>query len=180
MKKILLSAALLLAATQAGAAVSLADGLSAGSYSQSGAWGTDTAQSLFNGGSWNSGNFGTQWAQVDLGSSLGIGEISFLTNQYPSGVTSYSVYVSNSAIGSGYGSLTAVDSFSGPTSTGTPISFNFSTPVTGRYVEIVANGGQSWTALSQARVMAAVPEASTYGMLLLGLGLVGIVARRKA
>lgn len=182
MKKIILSAALLLAtaAAQASAPVSLADGLSAGSYSESGSWNGGTAQSLFNGGSWNAGAHGTQWAQVDLGNSFGIGEVSFTTNQVPDGFTWYSVYVSNSAIGYGYGSLSAAASVSGPTVSGTPISFSFSTPVTGRYVEIVANGGPSWTAISNGKVLSAVPEASTYGMLLLGLGLIGVVARRKA
>jgi len=47
-----------------------------------------------------------------------------------------------------------------------------------------ANGASTFTlaadgALSFAAPVAAVPEASTYGMMLAGLGLVGFMARRR-
>ncbi|MTW31849.1 PEPxxWA-CTERM sorting domain-containing protein [Pseudoduganella danionis] len=48
----------------------------------------------------------------------------------------------------------------------------------GRYVEILAYGGQSWTALSNVNVTA-VPEPETYAMMLAGLALVGAISRRK-
>ncbi|OEZ63866.1 PEP-CTERM motif protein [Duganella sp. HH105] len=114
--------------------------------------------------------------QVDLLSSKDIASVSYILDMFPNGHVNQQIYVSDSAIGANWSSLTAVSSFDGAGAVGMPIVQNFAAH--GRYLEIVANGGPSWTALSSAAVTA-VPEPGSYAMLLAGLGLVGFVARRR-
>jgi len=128
---------------------SCATGLSAVNYSQSGIDLGQGAQTAFNGGIWNAGASGAQWVQVDLAIDQSISEVQFYTAQSPDGATSYSVYVAPSPIGSAYGVLTPVASTSGNTVNLQQITLPF-TPVTGRFVEIVANGGPSLTGLQNA------------------------------
>lgn len=178
MKNVFAVSALFLALCSGGAhaSSSVAAGLSSASYSQSGGCGA-TPQGAFNGGGWNKCGFGDGWIQVDLGTSMAINEVSFYTNQLPAGLTAYSVFVSDSAIGHSWSALSPVASASKNTSSGTLIDFQF-TPASGRYVEILANGGPSWTAITNVNVQA-VPEPETYALLLAGLGLVGAVGRRR-
>ncbi|HLO95883.1 MAG TPA: discoidin domain-containing protein [Burkholderiaceae bacterium] len=167
------------AALQADAAV-ISSGLDAGSYTQSGSWAGHNAQSAFNGGGWNSGNWGTQWIQVDLGSTQAISGLHFRLDQLPAGVTWHQIFVSDTAIGGSWSALSAVASRSGWSNNGELENFSFS--ATGRYVEIVANGGPSWTALGEVQVFgpdATVPEPATYLLSLLGLGLAGLAAKRR-
>jgi hypothetical protein len=105
------------------------------------------------------GNYGNGWIQVDLGASMAINEVSFKTGQLPDGVTAYSVFVSDSAIGHSWSALSPVASASNYTVSDTLIDFHFA-PASGRYVEILANGGPSWTYIHDVNVMAAVPEPS--------------------
>ena len=95
------------------------------------------AESAFNGGFWNAGNFGDQWIQVDLLTSHLVSSVSFATNQEPNGVTSHSVFISDSPIGDDFGLLAPVASRNGFSVTGTQFTFAFS-PSSGRYLEIVA------------------------------------------
>lgn len=167
-------------ALQANAAV-ISSGLDAGNYTQSSSWGGGPgAQSAFNGGDWNAGNWGTQWIQVDLGSVQSISGLQFKLDQAPAGVTWHQIFVSDTAIGFGWSGLSAVASRSGWSANGDLESFSFG--ATGRYVEIVANGGPSWTALGEAKVFgpdATVPEPASYLLALLGLGLAGVAAKRR-
>lgn len=157
------------------ASSSVAAGLASANYSQSGGTG---AQPLFNGGGWNLWSWGDGWIQADLGSSMAINQVSFYTNQWPNGVTAYSVFVSDNVIDHSWSALSPVAYASSFTVSGSLIDFHFA-PVSGRYVEILANGGPSWTSISDVKVMAAVPEPETYALLLAGLGLVGAIARRR-
>ena len=159
------------------AATNVAAGLPSSSYSQSQSWDGHTAETLFNGGSWNAGTGGVQWAQVDLSGTMQISGISYVTDQLPDGISWQKVFISDTPIGDNWGSLTPTANFEGYTTANTPISFNFG-PVSGRYVEIVAYNDGSWTALKSG-VINAVPEPETYAMLLAGLGLVGYAARRR-
>lgn len=158
---------------------SAAAGLSAANYSQSGVYNGANAQSAFNGGGWNAGGFGWQWLQVDLGTVKSISGVSFYTGQLPNGVTSHHVYISNSNIGSNWGSLTAVASHVGYTQNGAFIDLGFA-PVSGQYLEIAVNNGPSWTSIGQVEVSTSpIPEPEAYAMLLAGLSLVGAIVRRR-
>lgn len=153
------------------------EALASTSYSQSGEYMGYNSESAFNGGNWNSGNWGTQWLQVDMGSIQTIDWLSFITDQLPNDVTSHSIYISNSAIGNNWSSLTAVASHNGFTVAGTLLEFSF-TPTSGRFLEIVANNGASWTALSDVNVNStSVPEPSTFA--LVGVGMFGLLAMRR-
>ena len=171
-------ATLALVATSATAGV-VSSGLSSGNYSQSSAWAGNTAQQAFNGNAWNAGGFGTHWIQVDLGAVFDLANLSFVINQAPAGNSWHSVYVDDSSIGANYGSFSAVASRSGPSSAGQVVSLDFS--ATGRYVTIVANGGPSWTALSNVTVSTQdVPEPASILLAAMGLGLAVVTGRRRA
>jgi len=163
-------------AANAHAATNIAANLSSDSYTQSSSWNGFTAATAFNNGAWNAGNFGYQWIQVDLGSVRDIASVQYTLNLLPNNNVVEKIFVSDSAIGHNWSGLTAAASFSGFGSNGDikDLAINAS----GRYVEIVAYGGQSWTALSKVSVTA-VPEPETYAMLLGGLALVGAISRRK-
>ncbi|MYM21939.1 PEP-CTERM sorting domain-containing protein [Duganella sp. FT135W] len=175
---VLAAAALTVFAASSHAADNIAAGLSSGSYTESGSYGGQTAQELFNGGWWSSGNFGTQWVQVDLGSSLSLSSIKYTITMAPNGSIWQNVYVSDTAIGSDWSLLTPIATFADAAGHNAEvITLNLST--SGRYVEIVANGGPSWTGLVDASITA-VPEPTAYLMLLAGISLLGAIARRRA
>lgn len=172
-------AAMLVLGGTARADTNVAAGLPGASYSDSSDWSGLNAAAMFNGGSWNAGDSGTQWVQVDLLGTKQITGLSYVTDQLPDDVITQSVYISDKPIGDNWASLTAVVTYSAYTANNTPINFNFGA-IGGRYVEIVANNGaDSWTALQQGVIMAAVPEPDTYAMMAAGLGLVGLLARRR-
>jgi hypothetical protein len=157
---------------------SLAAGLPDASYSQSWYWpGTDqNAQSAFNGGGWNAGEWGKQWIQVDLLHNQPVNEVSFLTVQSPDGITGYSVFLADTPIGADWARFTPLAAVSGPTTHLTPFDLTFAM-TSGRFLEIVADGGPSWTAVADVRVLPApVPEPA--GMLLMLAGLGVVVAKR--
>lgn len=170
-------ATLALATAGASAGV-VSSGLSSGSYSQSSVWAGQTAQQAFNGNAWNAGGHGTHWIQVDLGAVFDLANLSFVINQQPAGNSWHSVYVDDSSIGANYGSFSAVASRSGPSSAGQVVSLDFS--ASGRYVTIVANGGPSWTALSNVTVSTQdVPEPASILLAAMGLGLAVVTGRRR-
>ncbi|WP_348697385.1 discoidin domain-containing protein [Duganella fentianensis] len=178
MKKTLLASLVALFAVTANtyAATNIAADLSAQSYTQSSTWGGFTARTAFNGGSWNAGSHGYQWLQVDLGEVKNIASVQYTLNLLPNNDVAQKVFVSDSAIGNNWSSLTPVASFSGFGRNGDVLTQSINT--SGRYVEILAYGGQSWTALSNVNVTA-VPEPETYAMLLAGLAMVGAMRRRQ-
>jgi len=170
-------AIVLVALASPASATSVAANLPSDSYSASSLASNSGAAAAFNGANWNAGNYGTQWVQVDLGKNYAINGVSLITDQLPDDVTWQQIYVSDTAIGGSWVDLTAVAGHTGYTATGTLLTFDFSA-ITGRYVEIVANGGASWTALGQITV-SAVPEPSTYAMLLGGLAMLVWGVRRR-
>lgn len=166
-----------------------ADNLSASSYMADSTYAGTSAMAAFNGtGYWNAGNWGTHWIQADMGESHVLSEVMLTIAQSPNGATWHNVYLSDTPIGGNWASLTPVATQSGNTVHGQILDLTF-TPTSGRYLEIVSNGGSSWTALgantpavswTDAGALApAVPEPETYALMLVGLGLIGIVARRN-
>lgn len=125
------------------AATNVAAGLPSSSYTDDQSWNGYNAESLFNGGSWNAGNTGTHWVQVDLLSTRQITGVSYATDQSPNGYSWQNVYISDAPVGGNWSSLSPTVTFGGDTTTNTPISFEFG-PIAGRYVTIVAANEISW------------------------------------
>ena len=106
-----------------------------------------TAESAFNGGIWNAGDYGWHWIQADMGSEQSITQLKITTAQAPNGVSQHQVYSSNSKIGAGYSSLTPIDTHNIYTTHGTVLDILFDTPQLGRFFLILVHGDQSWTAI---------------------------------
>lgn len=136
-----------------------------------------TSQTLFNnpyvefpaplGMGWNAGAYGTQWVQVDLGGGFNISGFHYRTGQVPNGITWQKVFVSDTPIGNSWAQLTPQAERSGYSNNGDVFNLMFNAPVTGRYLEVVANGGPSWTSLSNAQIIGQVPEPMVSVFLLL-------------
>jgi hypothetical protein len=180
LSSVLAAASLAFAAcTSSFAATSVAASLPSSSYSASSTWNGFDAEAVFNGGMWNAGTWGTQWVQVDLGSSVLVSGVSFVTNQVPDGQTWQQLYISNAPIGSQWSLLSPVASLSGFTTNVMPLSFTLA-PTVGRYVTLVMNGGPSWTAAANITVTtSAVPEVQTSLLALAGVGVLGFALQRR-
>lgn len=163
--------------------------LSASSYTADSTYAGTSAMAAFNGtGYWNAGNWGTHWIQADMGSVQALSEVMLTIAQSPNGATWHNVYLSDTPIGDTWQSLTPVATQSGNTTHGQILDLTF-TPTSGRYLEIVSNGGSSWTALGAntpavswtdtGALAPAVPEPESYALMLVGLGLIGVAARRN-
>lgn len=145
-------------------------------------------ESFFNGGYWNAGWWGTYWLQADMGVSHTLSEVKLFTDQMPYGITMYQVYISDTPIGDNWSNLTPVATHNGFTYTSSLIDLTFAAK-SGQYLEIIANGGPSWTALgggdrinwndngSDGGNQNSVPEPDT--IVLLGLGLMGLIIVRR-
>jgi hypothetical protein len=157
-------------------------------YTASRAYEYPMIESFFNGGYWNAGWWGTYWLQADMGVSHTLSEIKLLTDQTPYGITMYQVYLSDTPIGDNWSSMDPVATHNGFTYTSSLIDLKF-TPTAGRYLEIIANGGPSWTALGGGTRIDwndnggnegngnDVPEPGS--MALFGLGMMGFIALRR-
>ncbi len=132
-------------------------GLPGGAYTQLNYYTTATAQSGFNGGTWNYGNFGTAWVQANTGALYTFDEARWTVNENPNGYSTAAVYVSSAPIGGGYTLLTPLVSQAGNTVTGQLMDYTF-TPTVGQYIEFVFYGGNSWTAASSIQGLVLVPE----------------------
>jgi len=163
--------------------------LGSAAYTASAAYQHSMIEAFFNGGYWNAGSWGTYWLQADMGVSHTLSEVKLLTDQLPYGVTDYQVFVSDTAIGWGYGALTAVAHHHGFTYTGTLLDLDFAA-TSGRYLQIVANGGPSWTALgggarvdwvdsTDLGVGGMVPEPASLALVLGGLAIAGLQRGRR-
>lgn len=166
-----------------------ADNLPVSSYSADMTYGGTSAMAAFNGtGYWNAGTWGTHWIQADMGETFVLSEVMLTIAQSPNGATWHQIFLSDAPIGNSWINLTPVAVQSGNTVHGQILDLSFA-PASGRYLEIVSNGGSSWTALGdsqpattwidQGSIAPSVPEPETYALLLAGLGLVGLQLRRR-
>ncbi len=174
-------------ASQAAPVVS--SGLAGSAYSQSSAWNGNSAQTAFNGGGWNSGDFAKAWLQVDLGQVMDLSGLSLVAKRLPrTGFSSFDVYVSNTAIGGAWDQLTAAASYAGSVTHDQALNLNFSG--TGRFVELVVvngngfgGGNNSWTAVGDVKVFGAnpaqVPEPASYALVALALGAAALARRQR-
>ena len=155
--------------------------LSAGSYTADRAGG-GSAQSVFNGGYWNAGTWGVHWVQADMGSTQTLSEVRLTVDVLPWTTTWQNVYLSDTPIEYGWGSLTPVASRTGYTSQYQQFSLSFAA-TSGRYLQVVSYGGASWTALGDGAGRSnwtdpgssgpgggQVPEPSSLALALVALG----------
>lgn len=165
--------------------------LSAGSYIEDRAGG-GSAQSVFNGGYWNAGTWGVHWVQADMGSTQTLTEVRLTVDVMPWTTTWQNIYLSDTPIEHGWGSLTPVASRSGYTSQFQQFSLSFAA-ASGRFLQVVSYGGASWTALgdgagrsnwtdpgSSGAGGGQVPEPSSLALALVALGSVTAFRRARA
>ncbi len=158
-------------------AASIAEALPDANYTASMSWNGHNARDAFNGSLWISGDYGIQWLQVDLGSDQQISQVSFVTGQSPDGPTWEKVYFSDHSIGSSWGSMTDVASFSGYTTASTPLIAKLPN-LTARFLQIVVDGGRSWTSLGRVSVTA-VPEPDASHLAIAALFAMGIARKLR-
>ena len=170
--------------------------LAAGSYSADSAAGGSSAQSVFNGGYWNAGSHGNHWVQADMGASFTLSQVRYAVDVLPASSTTQWVFLSDSPIGNLWSTLTAVASRSAYTTKYQQFELDFAA-TSGRYLQIVSQGGASWTALGDEFARSnwvdpavqgaggaaggSVPEPSSWALVVLALaGLVRSQRRRAA
>ncbi|MFM5890374.1 MAG: discoidin domain-containing protein, partial [Dolichospermum sp.] len=101
--------------------------------------------------SWNSGNYASQWIEVDLGQEYHLYSIQLLINQQPGGYTTHEVWVSNQSISNSYTGATLAKTFQGFTSAGW-LESDFSNSTKGRYVQVKTVSSPSWIAWVEIQI----------------------------
>ena len=97
-------------------------------------------------GYWNSGRFGQDWIEVDLGQQYSLNSIKLKVAQSPAGYTEHEIRISDRPIGQTPNGAILTNTFRGNTSTGQLLEGNFSNNATGRYVQVKTVKSTSWTA----------------------------------
>jgi hypothetical protein len=148
-----------------------------------------SAQSVFNGGYWNAGSHGFHWVQADMGATFTLSQVRFSVDVLPANTTTQKIFLSDTPIGNGWVSLAPVASRSDYTVKYQAFALDFPVVASGRYLQVVTNGGSSWAALGDeyarsnwidpAPQMPAVPEPAALWLMLIGLASV-LWRRRQA
>jgi hypothetical protein len=147
-----------------------------------------SAQTAFNGSYWNANGGGSHWVQADMGARFTLSQVRYAVGVLPANVTWQNIYLSDTPIGNLWESLTPVASRTGYTEAYDQFTLIFASPATGRYLQVVSNGGASWTALGDPYGRSnwvdpvvqgnAVPEPS--GLSLSLAALAALIWRRRA
>lgn len=158
-----------------------ADDLQASAYSADATAG-GSAQSVFNGGYWNAGSHGSHWVQADMGAVFTLSQVRFSVDVLPANTTTQLIFLSDAPIGNSWAGMTAVASRSAYTVKYQAFVLDFASPASGRYLQVVTNGGGSWAALGDefprsnwvdpAPQLPAVPEPAALSLMLAGLAAV--------
>jgi PEP-CTERM motif len=181
----LLVATLVAAASQTALAAPIispyADDLPSAAYSADATAG-GSAESVFNGGYWNAGGHGSHWVQADMGAVFTLSQVRFSVDVMPANTTTQLIFLSDSPIGDNWDEMTPVASRSAHTEQYWSFQLDFASLASGRYLQVVTNGGASWAALGGGSVRSnwidpapqppAVPEPATVGLLMAGLAAV--------
>lgn len=100
------------------------------------------------GTSWIANSGGSQWIEIDLGSSITVRKVRLLTEQSPSGNTVHEIYLGASPAPS-----TLVKTFTGSTTTGQWLDETFVTsPPSGRYLRVLTSTSPSWRAWREIEI----------------------------
>ncbi len=152
--------------------------LPAGAYTADAVAG-GSAQSVFNGGYWNAGSHGFHWVQADMGATFTLSQVRFSVDVLPANTTTQKIFLSDTPIGNGWISQAPVASRSDYTVKYQAFALDFPVVASGRYLQVVTNGGSSWAALGDeyarsnwvdpAPQMPAVPEPAALWLMLIGL-----------
>ncbi|MFM6339292.1 MAG: Calx-beta domain-containing protein, partial [Dolichospermum sp.] len=135
----------------------ISENLPIASYTASSSWTSEGAlpDKAFDGSaltSWNSGNYASQWIEVDLGQEYHLYSIQLLIAQLPGGSTTHEVWVSNQSISNSYTGATLAKTFQGFTSAGW-LESDFSNSTKGRYVQVKTVESPSWIAWLEIQIL---------------------------
>ncbi|MFM5955685.1 MAG: discoidin domain-containing protein, partial [Dolichospermum sp.] len=111
--------------------------------------------------SWNSGNFASQWIEVDLGQEYHLYSIQLLIEQQPGGSTTHEVWVSNQSISNSYTGATLAKTFQGFTDTGQWLESDFSNSTKERYVQVKTVSSPSWIAWVEIQIFGELLDLPT-------------------
>ncbi|MFM6224184.1 MAG: Calx-beta domain-containing protein [Dolichospermum sp.] len=136
----------------------ISENLPIASYTASSSWTSEGAlpDKAFDGSaltSWNSGNYASQWIEVDLGQEYHLYSIQLLIAQLPGGSTTHEVWVSNQSISNSYTGATLAKTFQGFTVSGDWLESDFSNSTKGRYVQVKTVESPSWIAWLEIQIL---------------------------
>jgi len=150
--------------TAAAGEVLVSVNLGDGAYSASGAYLKFTPPMAFDGNAkpaftyWNSGDFPSQWVEVDLQRSYSVQRVNLIVAQRPDGETTHEVWASSQPIREDTESATRVITFDGFTKDRQWLMAWFTQPQTARYIQIRTIRSPSWVAWKEIQVVAVLPE----------------------
>ncbi|MFM6550077.1 MAG: Calx-beta domain-containing protein, partial [Microcystis panniformis] len=144
----------------------ISENLPIASYTASSSWISEGAlpDKAFDGSastSWNSGNFASQWIEVDLGQEYHLYSIQLLIEQQPGGSTTHEVWVSNQSISNSYTGATLAKTFQGFTDTGQWLESDFSNSTKERYVQVKTVSSPSWIAWVEIQIFGELLDLPT-------------------
>ncbi len=106
---------------------------------------------------WSSGEFPTQWIEIDLGAAYSIGKIQLIIGQWPDGNAVHQLWV-----GANLGNMIMVKEFSGHMYDYDILEYAPTSPLRNvRYVRVVTTESPSWVSWREIEVLAPFPTTPT-------------------